>query len=147
MSDAPEIAAVPIADAIPSPTNSWRPLEAAMITDYNWGVGGLLSYILVHLAPGLLGIDSNALTMRIAASFSGWICVLFLTRTSYRVMPLWIAAILTLCMLGFPPLAWVFIGFILVTATQEIRKAGYRFGIFGNAKPPADAMVPTATAL
>ncbi|MEO1525128.1 MAG: hypothetical protein AAFX06_06810 [Planctomycetota bacterium] len=122
------------ASAISPPT--WRPLEADLITDYNWGTGALLAYIGVHLSPALLPVEIESLPMRIAASFSGWICVLFLTRTSYRVMPMWIAAILTLCMLGFPPLAWLFIGLILVIATQEIRKAGYRFGLLGNAKPP-----------
>ena len=78
--------------------------------------------------------------MRIAASFAGWICVLFLTRTAFRVMPIWVAAPIALVMMAAPAYAWLFIAVILMVATSDIRKAGYKFGIFANAKVPTNAV-------
>lgn len=140
MSNALDVVSAPTADATDSLYNTWRPLEVALITDYNWGTSALLAYFGVHLAPAFLPVDIQSLPMRIAASFAGWICVLFLTRTAFRITPIWVAAPITLAMMAAPTYAWLFIAIILMVATSDIRKAGYKFGIFANAKPPTNAV-------
>ena len=37
MSNALDVVSAPTADATDLFSNTWRPLEAALITDYNWG--------------------------------------------------------------------------------------------------------------
>ncbi|MEL6106488.1 MAG: hypothetical protein AAFU85_10640 [Planctomycetota bacterium] len=140
MSNALDVVSAPTADTTDSSHSTWRPLEAALITDYNWGTGALLAYVGVHFAPAFLPVDIRSLPMRIAASFAGWICVLFLTRTAFRVMPIWIAVPAALAMMAALTYAWLFIAIILMVATSDIRKAGYKFGIFANAKPPTAAI-------